>query len=125
MGLGRKETIRATSSYIAGGTIVANTFVTLESDGEVLQATDGAECKGVALCGGAAGAVIEVALQNAGNIVRVIAGATVAQGAQVASNATGRVIDSATGDIEQGQADEGAATAGYAIIHLVRGITTA
>lgn len=126
MGLGRKESQKNTITYNAGGTIVANTFVKLDSSGDVVQAGDGEEVKGVALTGGATGEPIEVALQNSGNIVKVRSGAAVTQGGQVASDLNGKAIDSASGDIEVGQADEGSgALDEYAIVHLTRGSTTA
>ena len=124
MGAGRSEVITLAKTYTAGAAIVANTFVMLDSSGEVITATDGAEVKGVALCAAASGASVSVALQNSGNIVRVVSGAAVTLGGQVASNATGQAIDAATADFEVGQADEGsAAILEYAIVHLTRGAT--
>jgi len=126
MGLGRKEVIKVTLTYVAGGTIVANTFVKLDSAGKVVETNDGEEIKGVALNAGASGEDIEVALQNAGNVVKVASGAAVTQGNKVASDANGKAIDAATADIEIGQADEGSgALDEFAIVHLTRGKTSA
>lgn len=126
MGLGRKEVIKQTLTYIAGGTIVANTFVKLDSSGEVVQSTDGAEVKGVARGAGSSGDSIEVAIQNAGNVVKVASGAAVTQGSQVASDSNGKAIDAATADIEVGQADEGSGALNeFAIVHLTRGKSSA
>ena len=126
MGAGRKEVIKQTVTYVAGGTIVANRFCMLNSSGEVIQATDGAEVKGVSMEAGASGASISVAVMNAGNIVRVAGTAAgITTGVQVASDLNGRAILAATGDFEVGQADESITTTldDYAIINLTRGAT--
>lgn len=124
MGLGRKEVIKQTVTYTAGGTIVANTFVKLSAANTVVQAADGEEIKGVAMSAAASGAEVDVAIQNAGNIVRVASGAAVTVAGKVASDANGKCIDAATADIEVGQADEGSgALDEYAIVHLTRGGT--
>ena len=123
---GRKEVIKQTVTYTAGGAIVADRYVKLDSSGDVVQATDGDEVKGVALNAAATGESVEVAIINAGNIVKVASGAAVTAGGKVASDANGRCINSASGDIEVGQADEGSSALDeYAIIHLTRGGTTA
>lgn len=126
MGLGRKEVVKETLTYLAGGTIVSNTFVKLDSNGDVVQAGDGEEVKGVALEAGVSGDSIIVALQNAGNVVKVASGAAVTQGNQVASDSNGKAINAATADIEVGQADEGSgALDEFAIVHLTRGKSSA
>lgn len=126
MGLGRKEVVKQTVTYIAAETIVADRFVSLDSSGELVQSGDGVEIKGVAREAGVVGDPIEVATQNSGNIVKVAAGAAITTGALVASDTNGRVKTSATADLEVGQADEGAASLDdFAIIHLTRGGVTA
>lgn len=126
MGLGRKEVIKQTVTYLAGGTIVKDTFVKLDSSGEVVECVDGDEIKGVARNAGVAGDNIEVAIQNAGNIVKVASAAAVTQGGKVAVGANGKAKDSASADIEVGQADEGSgALDEFAIVHLMRMGTTA
>lgn len=126
MGAGRKEIVKQTVTYIAGGTIVADRFVSLDSSGDIVQSGDGVEIKGVAREAGATGASIEVAIINAGNIVKVAAAAAITTGALVASDANGRVKTSASNDLEVGQADEGAgALDDFAIIQLTRGGVTA
>lgn len=126
MGLGRKEIIKQTVTFKAAGTIVANTFVNLDSNGEVEEADDGEEIVGVALEAGVAGDFIEVATQNSGNFVKVASGAAVTQGGKVASDLNGKVINAATADIEVGQAIEGSSALDeFAIIFLTRGGTAA
>ena len=121
MGAGRKISIAKTVTFLAGGVIVADTFVKLDSNGAVVQSTDGAEVIGVAQHAAASGAYVEVAIQNAGNIVKVASGAAVTQGAKVASKSDGKCIDAAAADIEVGQALEGSgAEDEYAIILLMR-----
>ncbi len=124
MGLGRQEVIKEALTFTAGGAIVANTFVKLDSNGAVVQAGAGDEVKGVAMHAADSGSYVEVALINAGNVVRVASGAAVTRGSKVASDANGKAIDAAAGDIEVGQADEGSGALNvYAIVHLTRGGT--
>jgi hypothetical protein len=126
MGQGRKVSEEKSLTYIAGAAIVADTFVKLDSNGEVVTCGDGEEIKGVASKTVAQGESVEVHLQNSGNVVRVLSGAAVANGAVVASDAAGKAITSASGKREVGQADEGgSALDKYSIIHLTRGGTTA
>jgi len=126
MGLGRKEVIKVTLTYVAGGTIVANTFVKLDSAGKVVAAGNGDDIKGVALNAAVSGEDVEVALQNAGNVVKVASGTAVTQGNLVGSDAAGKAVNAATGDVEVGQADEGSgALDEFAIVHLTRGATSA
>jgi hypothetical protein len=123
---GRNEVIKVTKTYIAGSVIADRRFVAIDANGRVNHAADGVEIKGVSM--EAASATLDpvsVALQNAGNIVRVESAAAVTLGGQVASAADGKAKDSASADIEVGQADEGSTQAGeYAIVHLTRGGTT-
>ena len=127
MGAGRKEVIKESVTYIAGSAISDRRFVSIDSNGRVNHATAGAEIKGVSLeAQPSTLGSVSVALQNAGNIVRVESSAAVTLGAQVASAADGKAADSTSGKIEVGQADEGSTQAAeYAIIHLTRGGTTA
>jgi hypothetical protein len=127
MGRGRKVSEEKSLTYVSGAAIVANTFVKLDSNGEVVTCGDGEEAKGVALNAATAqGENVEVSLQNSGNVVRVLSSTTIANGAVVASDAAGKAITSASGKREIGQADEGgSATDKYSIIHLTRGGTTA
>ena len=125
MSNGQSEEINLTKTYIAGGVIVNNTFVKLDANGEVLTCGAGEQAKGVAMESAVEDAGVSVALMNAGNIVQVRSGAAVTQGAQVSSNAAGKVIDSLTTNLEMGQADEGSgALDEFAIIHLTQGRVT-
>jgi len=127
MGDGRKEVIKVTKTYIAGSEISDRRFVAIDANGKVNHAADGVEIKGVSMEGDiVTDQAVSVALQNAGNIVRVESAALITQGSQVASAADGKAKISASADIEVGQADEGSgAAAEYAIVHLTRGGTTA
>lgn len=124
---GRNEVIKETKTYLAGSVIADRRFVSIDSNGRVNHTADGLEIKGVSM--NAASATLDpvpVALINAGNIVQVESSAAVTLGGQVASAADGKAKNSASGDIEVGQADEGSsAAAEYAIVHLTRGGTTA
>lgn len=93
----------------AGADLSANQFhfVTMDSDGQLSVSTDGAASIGVLLNDpAAAGRAAEVCI---GGLTRVEAGATVAAGAFVASNATGEAITAATGDNILGTAVTGGA----------------
>lgn len=130
MGLGRQEVIKETKTYIAGSVITDRRFVAIDGNGAVNQAADGVEIKGVAMVNPDTAAItgqsVAVALQNAGNIVRVESAALITIGSQVASGADGKAKIAASADIEVGQADEGtSAAAEYAIVHLTRGGTVA
>jgi len=124
---GRNEVIKTTKTYEADGALVQYTFVKLDSNGEVTNTGDGEEIKGVTLDTAAAqGDRVEVALQNAGNIVRVVSGAATTTGNKVASDAAGKAINAATADIEVGQNDDGAAALDeFTIVHLTRGLDSA
>jgi len=126
MGLGRQEVIKETKTYEAGSAIEDRRFVSIDVNGRVNHTGDGLETKGVSMEAVAVtGQGVSVALQNAGNIVRVEAAGAVTRGGQVASAANGFVKDSASGDFEMGQADEGATAINqFAIINLTRGRTT-
>ncbi len=119
---GASEVITLLKTYTLGGTVLSNTFVKLDSNGEVVNTVDGEKAKGVAMEGGVAGDKIAVALQNAGNIVQVRSGAAVTQGNNVASDLNGKAINAATADFEIGQADEGSSALDeFAIVHLTTG----
>ena len=126
MGAGRQEVIKETKTYEAGSAISDRRFVAIDANGRVNHAADGVEIKGVSMeAVSITGDPCSVALQNCGNIVRVESSAAVTKGGQVASAADGKAKDSASADIEVGQADEGSTQAGeYAIVHLTRGGTT-
>ncbi len=126
MSNGNSEVQTILKTYTAGGTIVANTFVKLDSDGEIVECVDGDKVKGVAMEAGVAGDGIAVALQNSGNIVQVRAAAAITAGDIVAVGANGKAKTTASADFEVGQADEGAAAIeNFAIVHLVTGGVTA
>lgn len=128
MGLGRKEHQAVNITFKAGGDLSsgANTFVKIDSNGEMVAAGDGEEVLGVLMEDTADNAFGAVAIQNAGNIIRVKSGAAVTQGSKVASNSAGKCIDAASGDIEVGVALEGStAEDEYAIVQLTRGGTAA
>jgi len=125
MGAGRKEVVKQTFTRTCGGTVLENSFVKLDSNSEVVQAGNGEEIFGVARKAGVAGDEIPIALQNAGNIVVVRSGAAVTNGAKVASDAAGKVVDSATTDIELGFALEASAAVDENVpVYLMRmGVT--
>jgi hypothetical protein len=126
MSEGISEVVKVTKTYQVASPVSDRRFVALDSNGKVAHAGDGVEIKGVSMAAmPTTDGYVPVALINAGNIVQVESSAAVTLGAQVASAADGKAKDSASADIEVGQADEGSsAAAEYAIIHLTRGGVT-
>jgi len=90
-------------------------FVKLSSGQVVQQDTAGGSCAGVLITpADAQGKAVEVACSD-GQIVKIVAGAAVAQDAKVQSDASGRAITAATGDHVQGTALQAASAAGEII----------
>lgn len=85
-------------------------FVKLSSGQVVLQDSAGASCLGVLITpASAAGRAVEVAT-GSGQVVKVIAGGTVAVDAKVQSDASGLAITAASGDHVQGTCVKGGAS---------------
>lgn len=96
------------------------TFVTLSSGQVVQQSSAGGSCVGVLrTVADAAGKQVTVD-GSPGSIVKVVAGAAVAQDAKVQSDASGRAITAATGDHVQGKALDAASGAGEIIRVLLQ-----
>ena len=97
----------ATRTYVSGSAITQFRFVTLASDGQVDHTGDGVRADGVALMAAAgAGEAITVAYDGR---VTVEAEGTINRGAAVASDASGKAVAAAAGDIILGTALEAAA----------------
>ena len=112
--------IGKTRTFLAGEDLSSAQyhFVTLESDGFVDIATDGATCIGVVLNTPASGEAATVALDGR---VLVEAGGNIAVGAAVASNATGEAITAATADVIMGYAMEAGVDGQIIAIELIQG----
>lgn len=112
---------RDTRTFVAGEDLSAAQFkfVTLEADGEVdLADAAGENCIGVLLVEGAAARAVTVALTGS---VMVEAGGTVTNGGAVATDATGRAVDAATGNIIMGYAREAGVVNQVIEIELIQG----
>lgn len=97
----------ATRSYVSGSAITQFRFVTLASDGQIDHTGDGVRADGVALMAATgAGQAVTVAYDGR---VTVEAEGTISQGAAVASDASGKAVAAAAGDIILGTALEAAA----------------
>lgn len=98
--------ITTTETFIAQGAVTKLTFVKPHaSERGVVTCGDGEAAIGVALLTGVAGDAIGVVTEGR---VKVVAGGTIAAGANVASSATGEVVAAATNDIILGTALEAA-----------------
>ena len=93
-----------------------NRFVKNAAAGFALNTVAGGPCTGVLLDKPTAGKVGAVAYAG---VVKVVAGAAVAVGANVQSDTTGRAITAATGDYSLGEALEAASAAGEIIAVLL------
>lgn len=112
---------RDNRTFIAGEDLSAAQFkfVTLESDGQVdLADTAGENAIGVCLVGGPAGAAVTVAVSGK---VMVEAGATIAAGAQVQTDADGNAATAAAGDVVLGYALEAGVDGQIIAIELIQG----
>lgn len=112
---------RNNRTFIAGGDLSAGQFhfVTLAADGQIDLSGDGAAAAGVLLNAPvAAGDAATVTVQG---LTTVTAGATIAVGAAVASNAAGKAITAAVGDVVMGYAREAGVVNQVIQIELIQG----
>lgn len=112
-------------TFAAGATIAINRFVKQDTtaDRQVIQGSAGTSLIiGVSLEAGST-TITPIAVQTNG-IAKVTAGAAVARGALVASDATGRAVTAATGDTTAGLALMAAGAAGDVIEVLLNGINS-
>lgn len=113
-----------TQTEIAGAAVSLNRLVKKTTAGEVIHGAAGTdECLGVSLEAAAAqGDAIPVAHIGAGGKCEIEAGAAITAGADLASDASGRVVAATTGDAVVGFADEAASGAGeYITVSLSKG----
>lgn len=106
-------------SLVANGDQSANQyrFVKLGTDGIALNTVAGGACTGVLQDKPTDGNVGAVAY---GGVSKMVAGAVVARGANVQSDASGRAIAAAAADFSQGEALEAATVAGDIIAVLLK-----
>jgi hypothetical protein len=108
----------ATRTYVSGSAITQFRFVTLASDGQVDHTGDGVRADGVALMpASGAGTAITVAYDGR---VTVEAEGTINRGAAVASDAAGKAVAAASGDVILGTALEAAADGQIITIEIRR-----
>lgn len=116
------QSVRAVSRKPSTATIVANTFVKVSTNGEIVTCGNAEDAYGIALQASATNdqTFISVALLD-GADVEVLAGAAVTAGARIMSNASGKAI-TATGATARvlGQAFEAAAADGERITIAAR-----
>ncbi len=118
------ENLNSNLTYISGAALTQYTFVVgPAADGQIDPAGAGAAAIGVVL-DDAAGAGKAVAVARDGR-VKVLAAGTIARGANVASNATGRAVAASTGNIILGIAEDAAVTGQYVTVTLDRRGTAA
>jgi hypothetical protein len=112
---------RDNRTFIAGEDLSAAQFkfVTLESDGKVdLADSAGENCIGICLVDGPAEAAVTVAISGK---TMVLAGGTITAGAAVATNAAGRAVAAAAGNVIMGYALEDAVNNQIIAIELIQG----
>jgi hypothetical protein len=90
------DVIRNTASFTATATLAQFLFVKLDSAAKIVVTTLGGSAIGVVQDKPAAGEVGSVALF--GSITKVMSAGTIAQGANVSCDATGKAIPSVSGD---------------------------